>query len=339
MQQYCGGDVNNAQPSNEFCFTCEPPYSNETLGDFDMFPEPSYSPTWQQALTYVAATAGGAAPPTWDIIENGQNWTDPTTGITVLVPGSNLPWQLKRDPYADAVSLAKDLGCAGIDLDYEEMWHADEHKTGPAGGPWNNDQTVYKFAAILKDVQLNIAAQAPAMLLSTAAGAAGGWSGNWWGGNLKGLVLKAASWYPDLLAFVASTGGVNVMTYDLSDDESHYECPTPQLCTLHDQVQFYMQTYATAGIPANVGYETGTPAYPDPIENPSHQLPLTLAELATISQATQPSYAGGFFWEVFKQPTVAGEATPTQVAQAICKVVMPASPRCAGSLPLWSGGA
>jgi hypothetical protein len=228
IQQYCQGSVDNASPSNEFCFTCEPPYSNETLGDFDIFPEPAYSPTWQQALSYVAATAGGAAPPTWDTIENGQNWTDPATGITVLVPGSNLPWQRKRDPYADAVSLAKDLGCAGIDLDYEEMWHADEHKTGPAGGPWNNDQTVYKFAAILKDVQLNIAAQAPGMLLSTAAGAAGGWSGNWWGGNLKGLVLKAASWYPDLLAFVASTGGVNVMTYDLSSDVSSHTRPDPQ---------------------------------------------------------------------------------------------------------------
>ena len=138
----------------------------------------------------------------------------------MLVPGTNLPWQLKRDPYADAVQLAKELGCTGIDLDYEEMWHADLHKTGPAGGPWGLDQTVYKFAAILKDFQLNIAALAPGMMLSTAAGAAGGWSGDWWGGNLKGLVLKAAQWYPDLVAFVASTGGVNVMTYDLSDDES-----------------------------------------------------------------------------------------------------------------------
>ncbi len=185
---------------------------------------------------------------------------------------------------------------------------------------------MYKFSAILKDVQLNIAAKAPSMLLSTASGAAGGWEGNWWGGNLKGLTLAAAKWYPDLIAFVASTGGVNVMTYDLSDDgafwgcalpaahasalslshtlspspnlplvvccfcwiswafnspilmtprialvlscnapclhaaaESHYECPTPAICTLHDQVAFYMGTYSQAGISANVGYETGTP--------------------------------------------------------------------------------
>jgi hypothetical protein len=40
--------------------------------------------------------------------------------------------------------------------------------------------------------------------------------------------------------------------------------------------------------------------------------------------------------QVFKQPVVAGEATPTQVAQAICGVVLPGSPRCAGTLPVWN---
>ena len=80
---------------------------------------------------------------------------------------------------------------------------------------------------------------------------------------------------------------------------------------------------ATASIPAAVGYETGTPAYPDPIENPSHrerrmgrillccyrsrisgsvvyltELPLTVQELTTITQQTQPQFSGGFFWEV-----------------------------------------
>jgi hypothetical protein len=125
------------------------------------------------------------------------------------------------------------------------------------------------------------------------------------------------------------------MTYDLSDDESHYECPQPDICTLHDQVNFYMQQYAAAGIAANVGYETGTPAYPDPIENPTHQLPLTLTELSTIQSNTQKSYAGGFFWEIFKQPSTADEATPTQVAQAICNTVLPGNPRCAGTIPVW----
>lgn len=34
-----------------------------------------------------------------------------------------------------------------------------------------------------------------------------------------------------------------------------YECPAPNVCTLDQQVNFYMQTFAQAGIPANVGYE------------------------------------------------------------------------------------
>lgn len=90
------------------------------------------------------------------------------------------------------------------------------------------------------------------------------------------------------------SGGVNVMTYDLSDDEEYSECPAPGVCTLDQQVRdcidragralleatcalqncqvaFYMATYTSANIPAAVGYETGTPAYPDPIENPSHR--------------------------------------------------------------------
>ncbi len=331
--------MNNASPANEWCYTCEPPSSNETLNSFDIFPEPTYSPTWQQAIAYVTATAGGGAP-VWDsAIDPGQSWTDPATGLTVPVPGSSLPAQLSRDPYADVVHLAAELGATGIDLDYEEDWHADMLKGGASGGPWTLYQTVYKFAAIAKDISLNIAAIKPSLMLATAAGAAGGWPGNWWGGNMKGLVLLAQQYYPDLIAQFASTGGINVMTYDLSDDESHYECPTPAVCTLDQQVDFYMSTYAAASIPANVGYETGTPAYPDPVENPTHQLPLTTALLATITSSTQKSSPGGFFWEMFKQPVVAGEATPTQVAQAICNTVLPGSPRCKGAIPLFTPGA
>lgn len=43
-----------------------------------------------------------------------------------------------------------------------------------------------------------------------------------------------------------------------------YECPEPNLCPLNQQVNFYMDTYLQANINAGVGYETGTPAYPDP---------------------------------------------------------------------------
>ncbi len=76
-----------------------------------------------------------------------------------------------------------------------------------------------------------------------------------------------------------------------------------------------------------------TPADPDPVEDPTHQLPLTMAELGLITSTTQKQSAGGFFWEMFKVPTVAGEATPTQVAQAICNVVLPGNARCTGTIP------
>ena len=213
IQEYCGGDINAASAANEWCYTCEPPAANETINDFDLFPEPSFSPTWKAAIAYVATGAASApVPPTWDTnFVNGQPWTDPATGITVTLPGSGLYNTLQRDPYADFVSLAKDLGAAGVDVDYEEMWHADMHKIGPAGGPWTLPQTVYKYAAILKDVQLNIVAQNTSLMLSSPTGAASGWAGNWWGGNLKGVVAEAAALYPDLIAFVASTGGINVM--------------------------------------------------------------------------------------------------------------------------------
>lgn len=335
VQEYCDGSVDNASPANEFCYTCEPPSSNETLNFFGIFPEPSWSPTWVQAVNYITANAGGGYAPVWDPdLVPGNLWTDPKTGYQVLVPGNTEFVAAKRDPYQDIVYLAKELGAAGIDLDYEEDWHADYYKYGT--GPYTLPQTVYKYAAIATDILINIKAIAPGLQLSTAAPAVGAWNHNWWGGNLLGIIYSSWAWYPDTFTYIASTGGINVMTYDLSDDTEYSECPEPGVCSLDQQVAFYMNTFASGSIPANVGYETGTPAYPDPVENPTHQLPLTLQELATITQQTQPSFTGGFFWEIFKQPVVAGEATPTQVAQAVCKVVMAGSPRCSGTLPVWN---
>lgn len=48
--------------------------------------------------------------------------------------------------------------------------------------------------------------------------------------------------------------------YDLSKNENFHECPDPTDCPLEAQVNFYMSTYATANIPANVGFEIGRPA-------------------------------------------------------------------------------
>lgn len=140
------------------------------------------------------------------------------------------------------------------------MWHADYHKIGSSSsGPWTLPQTVYKYSAIAYDIILNIKALAPNLKLSTAAPAvgacrraraptakpaacttslatspsrvvpvprisvrAGAWGGNWWGGNLKGVLLNSSIWYPEIVQFMSTgpnAGGINVMTYDLSDDE------------------------------------------------------------------------------------------------------------------------
>merc|ERR1711968_104888 len=113
----------------------------------------------------------------------------------------------------------------------------------------------------------------------------------WWGGNLKGLMTELKDSYPSIVDFMttgANAGGVNVMTYDLSGDPSHNECPDSSHCTLNAQVEFYMNTYEEAGIPAAVGYEVGTPAYPSAEgEGTAYQLPLTEQELTSIVQNTQ----------------------------------------------------
>lgn len=143
---------------------------------------------------------------------------------------------------------------------------------------------------------------------------------------------------PDIISFMstgANAGGINVMTYDLSSNEQFHECPEPGKCALDVQVDFYMSTYATAGIPANVGYEVGTPAYPDPKHDPTHQLPLSSAMLTKIISTTQSKVKGGFFWEIYKPGD--GQASPTAVAQAICKKLLPGTTRCSGAFPSFQG--
>jgi hypothetical protein len=92
----------------------------------------------------------------------------------------------------------------------------------------------------------------------------------------------------------------NLQTYDLSQDQRYHECPADNLCSLHDQVNFYMATYVNASIPAYVGYEVGQPAYPAPEVDLQNQLPLTADEFSQILASTQKNFTGGFFWSVFK---------------------------------------
>ena len=94
----------------------------------------------------------------------------------------------------------------------------------------------------------------------------------------------------------------------------------------------FIMSHATAGIAASVGYEIGTPAYPDPTHDRTHQLPLTTEALGKIVAGAQAKASGGFLWQVFKG-AADGQASSTDVAQAVCKAVMPKSKRCEGEFP------
>ncbi|KAF9089315.1 hypothetical protein BGX23_006768 [Mortierella sp. AD031] len=325
--------------ANMWCYTCEPKSEGTVLADFDIFPEPSNSTTWKAAQQYVIAGAKGPTAPVFHPeMVPGTQWKDTKNGQTNLVPGDGYYAKVNRDPYQDLVYLGKDLGLTGVDVDYEEMWHADYYKSGPAAGPWTNEATTYKYAAIMQDVRLNIQAIAPELLLATAASAAGGLSTPWWGGNLKNIWYFTNKWYPDLYSFIANTGGVNVMTYDLSNNQQYYECPDANTCSLSQQVNYYMKSYSDNGMLAHVGYEIGTPAYPDYNHDPTHQLPLIQSELSAIL-AVQGA-KGGFFWELYKgigkQPN---NVEVSSVAQQICKAALGANtPRCAGTIPQPGGG-
>ena len=153
--------------------------------------------------------------------------------------------------------------------------------------------------------------------------------------SLSISLFPILQWYPDALNFMSkgrNAGGINVMTYDLSDNPEFHECPDDNTCQLDQQVAFYMKAYSDAGIAANVGYEVGVPAYPAPDHDPSHQLPLTMDMLRSITTQTQPQHGSGFMWELFKAANNTNNADPTQVAQAVCNVVLK-NGRCSGSIP------
>lgn len=219
------------------------------------------------------------------------------------------------------------------------MWHADYFKAlkGPnVVGPFTSHQTVYKYAAIMRDVQINILAHHKTLKLGTASAAVGALSDDWWGGNLKNVWYNFFKWYPEVYNFAAqgdNAGGVNVMTYDLSSNMKYSECPAgPDSCPLNKQVSFYMKSYADAGMVAHVGYEIGTPAYPAKDHDPEHQLPLTKDEFPIILNELGSN--GGFFWELYKSADDENNVSAEYVAQEVCKKALGANePRCSGSIP------
>ncbi|KAF9574509.1 hypothetical protein EC968_006314 [Mortierella alpina] len=334
------GNLQGCTKENQWCYTCEPEEQHTTLSSFDIFPEPKDSKTWIEATDYVKSKAGAEAPVFHPEIVPGRDWIDPRTGITVTVPGNDYFATQKRDPYQDLVYLGKDLGLAGVDIDYEEMWHGDYFK-GLKGtdirGPFTSHQTTYKYAAIMRDVQINILNIHPTLKLGTASAAVGALESDWWGGNLKNVWLNFYKWYPDVYNFAAqgdNAGGVNVMTYDLSSNMQYTECPEGkvELCPLDKQVSYYMKSYADAGMVAHVGYEIGTPAYPAKDHDAEHQLPLTKEKFPIILDELGSN--GGFFWELYKPADSDNNVDAQYVAQQVCKKALGENEkRCSGTIP------
>ncbi|KAF9956823.1 hypothetical protein BGZ72_002418 [Mortierella alpina] len=330
-----GGTLDKCTEANMWCYTCEPKSENTVLADFDIFPEPQFSETWKQAQDYVTQHAGGDKPIYHPEIVPGQEYTDPKHNLKVKVPGNNYFLTQKRDPYQDLVYLGRDLNLTGIDIDYEEMWHADMFKTTVQDGSFLSHQTVCKYATIMKDVQINIQKLAPKLKLATAAAVTGGLpeSSHWWGGNLKNIWYNVNKFFPEVYKAISSSGGVNVMSYDVSGDYDTHECPTDKSsCPLNKQVDYYMKSFHDNNMDANVGYEIGIPAYPAPDHAPQFQLPLTQAELSLILE--KYGSKGGFFWELYKAAGASSNVDVTSAAQQICKAALGANtPRCSGVIP------
>ena len=168
------GGPSNCTAENQYCYVCEPPSEHASLRtSFSVFPEPAKTASWQAATAYVEKWAADAPTPVWhpEVIP-GKLYTDPALGFESLVPGSGEFDALSRDPYHDLVLLAKDLNCSGVDLDYEEFWHADSYKNVAAGGtaadgPWVLHQTTYKSVCPCRCSGLT----APLPLLRMAASA------------------------------------------------------------------------------------------------------------------------------------------------------------------------
>jgi len=125
IQKFGGGDWKNCNEANQFCYVCEPPSEGTNLTDFQIFPELNNSKAFVAATQYVNAGHNKSIhAPVWNYdMVAGQKWTDKNTSVTVTVPGNPLYVKMGRDPYEDFITLARDLGATGVDLDYEEFWH------------------------------------------------------------------------------------------------------------------------------------------------------------------------------------------------------------------------
>ncbi|KAJ3065472.1 hypothetical protein HDU98_011176 [Podochytrium sp. JEL0797] len=350
IQQYGGGSIKGCSESNMFCHACDMGlYKYSDLKDLSVFPEPNATASWQMAQGTVERLSTGA-PVKWNpLIIGGSQYVDPVDNVTISrVPGNDYWVSQGRDPYVDFVYLARDLGLDGVDVDYNEVWHADTFRTG--SGPFAIDQTVYKYAAILIDVSNAIQAHYPKCKLSVAASPFGAVRRDWWGGSLQGLWHYTNVWFPGVFTFItrsSNAGGINVKTFDLSSNNADYQCSSTIAydCNLAAQIEFFIGTFESANLFVRIGFEVGQPSFPDPFHDPHHQLPLTTAVLQkTLSGDATVVLMGCHFWELYKAkndlPTGSmmqkGNLGVNEALREICRAVLPRSERCSGTVPDFS---
>jgi hypothetical protein len=250
-------------PDNNWCYVVEPSVTGIKASDYSSFPYPVDYPQ--------------------SLLPSGSGLSVPQT-----------------DYYKMMVQFVKDTGANGIDVDYEEFpqadWYRQEYNpdTGvissgfdhnlTSAGPWVMQSSVNKITYIISKVEKEAkAANIDVQITAPAVGAIpiqGPWNSGkqWWGGNLKGLIYNIINYsdsnIPSGKSLIQNaTGGIGVMTYDVSSNQKNSECPfaTDAFCSLKYQVGFYMNSYLYEFQAANLssvklffGVETQTPAYPRP---------------------------------------------------------------------------
>ena len=183
------------------------------------------------------------------------------------------------------VTLAKAMGVAGIDVDYEETWLGDLDATiWPAPGAQSDynfaslptNQSYYsarsfeKYAGIFKVLQdARVGGQGNdklALSMATVPVATaeiddkdGAEGNNWFLGNLKGLAYMAEKYAANKSAIdteFAAMDHIGVMTYDADTNKVSSYCPSSggmgytgnsQLCSLPDQIDNYVAGWKSWG--------------------------------------------------------------------------------------------
>lgn len=241
--------------------------------------------------------------------------------------------------YTNFVYMASAVGANGVDLDYEEFWHADSfHDTLPVNGlapPYNSSSHGLLSRTKAKLVRISLMLKwaclqtqsgkstRTTMGLSIPAPAVAVSPGPWYYGNLKGLFLDDIyfSWaeyisratglqISDNLFNKLYDGGVCPMIYDLGGSGNDCVGPNKTQCSLQLQLPYYKKQFDNAKISTYIPFEVGRPAYPQTgtistVNNKT--LPPSKTDVSNIlnnSDMNTHYTLGAFYWELFKGPGI-----------------------------------